>query len=173
MSAEQVIFYILSGAILVFSFLTVTSRRILRATVFLLFVLSATAGFYFMFEYFFLAAVQLIVYVGGIVVLIIFSILLTSQINDKLEMAAPMKSIVAGLTSVLGAGVCIYLILGHGFTPFNSSSQVYDVGKIGEKLLSYGDGGYVLPFEVISILLLAAMIAAIVIAKREKNPSEN
>ena len=48
--------------------------------------------------------------------------------------------------------------------------KVYDtsVNSIGRQLLSYGEGGYILPFEVISILLLAAMIAAIIIAKKEK-----
>ena len=73
-------FFIFSAVIVVFSILTVTSRRILRAATFLLFVLVSTAGLYFMLRFNFLAAIQLTLYAGGIVVLIIFSILLTSHI---------------------------------------------------------------------------------------------
>ncbi|HAQ64381.1 MAG TPA: NADH-quinone oxidoreductase subunit J, partial [Bacteroidales bacterium] len=78
---NELMFFMLSAVILVFSVLTVTTRKILRAAVYLLFVLVATAGLYFQLNYNFLAAVQLTVYAGGIVVLIIFSILLTSHIS--------------------------------------------------------------------------------------------
>jgi NADH-quinone oxidoreductase subunit J len=76
-------FYLFASIIVVFSVLTVTSRRILRSAVFLLFVLIATSAFYFMLRYTFLAAAQLALYAGGIVVLIIFSILLTSHISER------------------------------------------------------------------------------------------
>ena len=85
MASNQIMFFLFSAMIVVFSVLTVTSRRILRAAVFLLFVLVSTAGLYFMLNYQFLAAVQLTLYAGGIVVLIIFSILLTSHISQKFE----------------------------------------------------------------------------------------
>jgi len=85
MSSHELMFYIFSGMILVFSVLTVTSQRILRAAFYLLVVLISTAGIYFMLNYQFLAAVQLTLYAGGIVVLIIFSILLTSHISQKFE----------------------------------------------------------------------------------------
>ena len=90
---KEIIFYILSSIILVSSVLTVTTNKILRAAVYLLFALVAIAGFYFMMDYQFLAAVQLTVYAGGIVVLIIFSILLTHQINTNLEKASLFKKI--------------------------------------------------------------------------------
>ena len=77
MEGNQIMFAVFAIAIIVFSVLAVTSRRILRAAVSLLFVLIATAGLYFLLNYQFLAAVQLTLYAGGIVVLIIFSILLT------------------------------------------------------------------------------------------------
>jgi NADH-quinone oxidoreductase subunit J len=80
-----IMFIIFSAMIVVFSILTVTSRKILRAAVFLLFVLVSTSGLYFMLNYQFLAAVQLTLYAGGIVVLIIFSILLTSHLSQKFE----------------------------------------------------------------------------------------
>jgi NADH-quinone oxidoreductase subunit J len=85
MTGPKIIFFVLAAAIVVFSILSITSRRILRAAIYLLFVLVAMAGLYYMMNFQFLAAVQFILYAGGIVVLIIFSILLTSQINSKLD----------------------------------------------------------------------------------------
>ena len=165
---EQIFFYILAAVILVFSYLTVTTRRILRAAVFLLTVLLATAGLYFMFSYEFLAAVQLTVYAGGIVVLIIFSILLTHQLNEKLEVPGRNRMLMAGIGSLLGAGVVISVIVSYPFSPRQGPEMSTEIETIGTQLLSYGDGGYVLPFEVISVLLLAAMVGAIIIAKRKR-----
>ncbi len=159
-------FYILAAVIVIFSFLAVTSRKVMRATVYLLFVLLATAGLYFTIDYNFMAGVQLIVYAGGIVALIVFAVMLTERIGDKIESPSTMQMIMAALISVIGAGVTISVLLGHDFK--QASQDVgQDVAKIGENLLNYGNGGYVLPFEVVSILLLASMIAAIVVAKRK------
>ena len=83
--ANQVIFYLLAAVIVIFSVLTVTTRRILRAATYLLFVLFATAGLYFQLDYHFLGAVQIAIYAGGIVVLFVFSILLTSGLGEKAE----------------------------------------------------------------------------------------
>ena len=93
-------FYLFSATILFFSVLAVTSRRILRAAVFLLFALVATSGIYFMLNYQFLAGVQLSLYAGGIVVLIIFSILLTHHISHKFE-RPPLANLYLGLLVVI------------------------------------------------------------------------
>jgi len=165
---ETIIFYIISVIILVFSVLTVTTTKILRAAVYLLFTLVATAAFYFMMEYNFLAAVQLTVYAGGIVVLIIFSILLTHQINMDLEKSNILKKISSVLTVLLGSIIVIFTISKYTFNPSSEVGMDTSVNSIGRQLLSYGEGGYILPFEVISILLLASMIAAIIIAKKSE-----
>jgi len=161
-------FFIIAAIILVFSVLTVTSRRILRSAVYLLFVLVATAVLYFMMEYNFLAAVQLTVYAGGIVVLIIFSILLTSHLSERAVMAPLKQSLLSALASLAGATLVIMVILGFAFVPNTNPEVLPDVRNIGLALVSYQRDGYALPFEVISILLLAAMIGAIVVAKKEK-----
>jgi NADH-quinone oxidoreductase subunit J len=166
MTPNQIMFFIFSVIIIVFSILTVTSRKILRAAVFLLFVLVSTAGLYFMLNYQFLAAVQLTLYAGGIVVLIIFSILLTSHINQKFEPIGWEKSLFSALASIAGAVVTIITILDFKFSATTEATQEVNMRLVGNSLLSVGKDGYVLPFEVISILLLAAMIAAIVIAKK-------
>ena len=167
---ERIIFYILAAIIIVFSLLSVTSTKILRAAVYLFLVLIGIAGFYFLVGYNFLAAVQLTVYAGGIVVLIIFSILLTEQIDNKLPKAKFMMSIFSGLAVIIGAAASIWAITGHIFDKkiASSTGELATVETVGTRLLSFGEGGYVLPFELISILLLAAMIGAIVIAKRPK-----
>ncbi len=169
MTTNQFMFFLFATIIVVFSVLTVTSRRILRAATFLLFVLVSTAGLYFMLKFNFLAAIQLTLYAGGIVVLIIFSILLTSQIAEKLEQPALTKKIFAGLAAVIGASLCIYTILLYNFIPSNLPSIGTNVDTIGQALISTGKYGYALPFEVISILLLSAMIGSIIVAKKRKD----
>jgi NADH-quinone oxidoreductase subunit J len=168
MDRAAIIFYILAFVMIASSLLAVTTRRILRAAVYLLFALGGTAALYFMIGYNFLAAVQLIVYVGGIVVLIIFSILLTAHINEKLQQPDLLKIIFTAVIVVVGAGLTYYVLQQQSFTAQSPTGLTANVETIGDKLLNYGSGGYVLPFEVISILLLAAMVGAIVIAKRNK-----
>jgi len=168
MTANQALFFIFSMLIVVFSFLTVTSRRILRAAIYLLAVLVSTSGLYFMLNYQFIAAVQLTLYAGGIVTLIIFSVLLTSHINHKFEPVGLKKKIFAALAAVSGTLLCIITILDFNFSATTQAAVEVDMRLIGLSLLSLEKDGYILPFEVISILLLAAMIAAIIIAK--KNP---
>jgi NADH-quinone oxidoreductase subunit J len=111
MTSNQIMFILFAVMITAFSILTVTTRLILRAAVYLLFVLVSTAGLYFMLNYQFLAAVQLTLYAGGIVVLIIFSILLTSHINQKFEAAEFKKTIFSALAAMAGAILCIITIL--------------------------------------------------------------
>ena len=79
---ETIVFYFLAAFITVFSILTVTTRRMVRSATYLLFVLFGTAGIYFLLGYTFLGSVQIMVYAGGIVVLYVFSILLTSGEGD-------------------------------------------------------------------------------------------
>lgn len=168
MGTSAIIFYVLAFIMIVFSLMAVTSRKILRAAVYLLFALGATAGVYFMVNYFFLAAVQLIVYAGGIVVLIIFSILLTSHIGEKLDRPAMLKLISTVVLVIIGTGITMFIETNYSFNAQPDAGLTANMTTIGSKLLGYGAGGYVLPFEVISILLLAAMVGAIVVAKRNK-----
>jgi NADH-quinone oxidoreductase subunit J len=168
MTGNQIMFIIFSAIIIIFSILTVTSRRILRAATYLLFVLISTAGMYFMLNYEFLAAVQLTLYAGGIVVLIIFSILLTSHIEEKFETPALMKRVYAAIASIIGAILVCTTLLNYTFIPGTETAKDVNMNLIGNSLISWGEQGYALPFELISILLLAAMIAAIVVAKKVK-----
>ena len=169
---NEVMFFLIGAMILIFSVLTVTTRRILRAAVYLLFVLISTAGVYFMLNYNFLAAVQLTVYAGGIVVLIIFSILLTSHLSERAVMAPLKQSLLSALATLAGATLTLMTILRFSFVPATGTDPQFTITDVGNSMVSYNRDGYALPFEVISVLLLAAMIGAIVVAKKEKKIKE-
>jgi NADH-quinone oxidoreductase subunit J len=171
MTVNQIMFILFASMIIVFSVLTVTSHKILRAAVYLLFVLVSTSALYFMLNYQFLAAIQLTLYAGGIVVLIIFSILLTSHISQKFESLGWQKNIFSAIAAITGAILSIITILDYRFSATTEAAKEVDMRLIGKSLLSVDHDGYILPFEVISILLLAAMVSAIVIAKKA-NPSK-
>src|SRR5450759_1622873 len=145
MAASQIMFILFSAMIVIFSILTVTSRKILRAAVFLLFVLVSTSGLYFLLNYQFLAAVQLTLYAGGIVVLIIFSILLTSHISQNFESSGWKKNIFSAIAALTGAILAIITILEYGFTASTEAAQQVDMRLIGKSLLSVDYDGYVLP----------------------------
>jgi len=164
---EKIIFYILALIMIVFAIASVTSRQMLRSVIYLLFVLIGIAGIYFLIDYNFLAAVQLTVYAGGIIVLVIFSVLLVHHIEMELEMAKLSKKILTGLVCLIGLGLFLTVIYTTDFA-IVENSKTTNVEDIGRGLLNYNEGGFILPFEVISILLLAAMIGAIIIGKGEK-----
>lgn len=168
MTGPKIIFFILSAAIVVFSVLSVADRKILRAAIYLLFVLVALAGLYYMMNFQFLAAVQLILYAGGIVVLIIFSILLTSQINSKLD-PPKMSHLFSGIiTAVGGITLSAVTLLQFTFKANQAEAVQTDMRTIGLQLMDIGEHGYALPFEVISILLLAALVGTIFIARKTR-----
>ena len=164
---EKIVFYILALIMIVFAIASVTSRQMLRSVIYLLFVLIGVAGIYFLIDYNFLAAVQLTVYAGGIIVLVIFSVLLVHHIEMELEMAKLSKKLVTGLVCLIGLGVFLATIYSTDFIVVENYKST-TVEDIGMGLLSYEAGGFILPFEVISILLLAAMIGAIIIGKGDK-----
>jgi len=164
---ERIIFYIIALIIIVFAIASVSSRKMLRSVIYLLFALCGIAGIYFLIDYNFLAAIQLTVYAGGIIVLIIFSVLLVHHIEMELEMAKISKQIITGLTCLIGLGVFLATIYNNDFHTITNTITT-STADIGTRLLSYEAGGFILPFEVISVLLLAAMIGAIIIAKGKK-----
>jgi NADH-quinone oxidoreductase subunit J len=169
---ERIIFYCLAIVIIVFAIASVTSRKMLRSVVYLSFVLICIAGIFFLVDYNFLAAIQLTVYAGGIVVLIIFSVLLVHHIEMELEMARASKKILTAIACLIGLGVFLTAIYSYDFD-VTGNSLTTTTSDIGNGLLNYGAGGFILPFEVISVLLLAAMIGSIVIAKGKKLTEKN
>ena len=166
MTGSTIIFYLLAGLTLGCGLLAVTSRQIFRSAIALLFSLIGVAGLYFWMQYEFIAAVQTVVYVGGIVVLIIFSIFLTQQAGDKMPAQKLGRTLFSALAAFLGFALTLVQVVQHTFTPTTAPAADNGVAGIGRLMLSVDESGYALPFEVISMLLLAAMIGCIVIALR-------
>lgn len=166
MNGSQIIFYLISAFVLGTAVLAVTTRKIFRSAIWLLFSLVGVAGLYFWMQVEFVAAVQIIVYVGGVVVLIIFSIFLTHHSGGALPKPPLKRTVFSLLAVLLGFAFTYNIIAKHGFPTTSEKPFVVPVSDIGEQMLDTKQHGFVLPFEVVSMLLLAAMIGCIVIAMR-------
>ncbi len=164
---ETILFYILMGVVIVSALLTVNTDKIYRAVLYLLFALLGIAGIYFMLDYDFLGAVQLSVYAGGVVVLFIYVVMLTEKVGEPIRKIAFFRRIIAGVTVISLMSLALYAIWTFDF-PVAESVKEVSIEEVGKSLLSLEKNGYILPFEVISVLLLAAMIGAIVIGKTKK-----
>ena len=164
---ETVIFYFLAAFITVFSLLTVTTTRMVRSATYLLFVLFGTAGIYFLLGYTFLGSVQIMVYAGGIVVLYVFSILLTSGEGDK-AVKLKRSKFLAGLgTTVAGAAIVLFITLKHKFLATTDLKPIeVSFSTIGQQMFSSDKYGYLLPFEAVSLLLLACIVGGLLLARR-------
>ena len=166
MSASAIIFYVISAFILGMGMLAVTSRKIFRSAIWLLLTLVGIAALFFWMHVEFIAAVQIIVYVGGIVVLIIFSIFLTQQSGIEMPKTPVKRTIFSVLAALFGFAFSYNLITNYSFAAPSTLSFNVSVDAIGTQMLSTTEYGYILPFEVVSMLLLSAMIGCIVIAMK-------
>src|SRR5436190_6644734 len=101
MNVSTFFFYFFAALILTFGILTVTTKRLFRSAIYLLFTLINISALYFMLHYEFIAAVQVVVYVGGIVVLILFSLFLTQQAGTHLARPSWQQII---FSAVISAG---------------------------------------------------------------------
>lgn len=167
MDMHTFFFYFFSALMLTFGMLTVTTKQLFRSAIYLLFTLISIAALYFMLNYEFIAAVQVVVYVGGIVVLILFSLFLTHQSGTFLVRPSLQSVIPAAIISIAGFGFVWWLLSGAVFQSAGVASTENQVTQVGKQMLSFGRNGYVLPFEAVSILLLAALIGCVAIAYKQ------
>lgn len=169
-SLQEIAFYVVGACIALCSILAVTTGRILRAATYLLFVLFGTGAIYGILGYTFLGAVQLMVYAGGIVVLYVFSILLTRSDKDMKYRQNRAKLISVLATVIVGAVLVLFLTLSNGFV-LNTIPQSVELPMetVGHALIGTDKYEFILPFEVVSVLLLACMVGALLIARKEKN----
>ncbi len=144
----------------------VTSSKIMRATTLLLFVLFGTAGIYFILHYTFLGAVQITVYAGGIVVMFIFAILLIGKGSVDITQTSIRRYFAGMATALTGMILTIYLIGSTDFADkFNGNGL--QIKELGMALMGTEKFNYILPFEVMSVLLLACTVGAIMIARKK------
>jgi NADH-quinone oxidoreductase subunit J len=168
MSIADFFFFMISAMIIVFGVLAVSAKKIFHAAIYLLFTLINVAALYFYLGYEFIAAIQIVVYVGGIVVLILFSLFLTHRVAADMLVPTQFRSILSLLLCVFGFVFSFCLLIMHSFPEVMNEPVDISVKYIGTQMLNYGSGGYVLPFEVVSILLLAALVGSIAIAFKTK-----
>jgi len=170
--ANIILYFVVALCIAVFSVMTVTSRKILRAATYLLFVLIGTAVFYFQLGYQFLGAVQIAVYAGGIMVLFVFSILLTRRPDDKAPLLASHRRALgivlsfSGLVLLLLALFFMPLVYGLSLSECIESCMSIDMATIGKAFVGTDRFQYLLPFEAISVLLLACIIGGVTVARK-------
>lgn len=163
-----ILYVIVALTMIVCSVLAVTTRKILRAATYLLFTLFAAAVVYFMMDYEFLGAVQIAVYAGGIVVLFVFAILLTSKPGDNTERLTS-RSKALGLVGALATAAVVGYALcacSRFVKLVKPAMSELTMNTIGTDLMGTGHGQYLLPFEAISILLLACIIGGVVVARK-------
>ncbi len=173
LTASNIIFVILSACVLLFGVLTVTTTRILRAATYLFFVLFSIAGLYLHMNYEFLAAVQLSVYAGGVVVLFIFAIVLIKSLGEQKEKTSKIKSIMGAVAALSGLALTLITVFKYKFVTadFTRSEEIannLDMHQIGDTLMGTSQYQYLLPFEASSILLLACIIGSLVVAQINK-----
>ncbi len=165
MDLYTIIFYFFAVVTLGSACIVVFSRNIVRAAFALLFAFFGVAGIYIFLLADFIAVTQLLIYVGGIMVLILFGVMLTShQINVDAKTGTIQTLPAILIAACIGGG----LVWAFWITDWKVNPQLPVVEttapKIGELLLTK----YLLPFEVASVILLVALIGAAMIARREK-----
>lgn len=168
LSLQQILFYV-SGAIILFSALrVVTAQRVFHSALWLAVALATQAVLFLLLNAEFVAVVQIMVYVGAVIVLLIFAVMLTAQSGDN-NVAQTNR---LGVPAVLGVGLVFYgLIKTLGATHFSSGEAASvamgaehgNLQAIGKLLLS----DYLYPFELIALILFTALVGAVLIARKD------
>jgi len=160
-------FYAFAALTLGSAWAIVVSRNIVRMAVYLLLTLVGVAGFYFLLEAELLAALQLIVYAGGTLILIVFGVMLTSRSPGTHIVGTRGERVLGVSIGIIMALLLLLALTGspallRATTDTEAGAAQGTVAAVGQALLS----GYVVPFEVAGVLLLVVMIGAAYMARR-------
>lgn len=150
----------------------VTANNVLHAALGLVAAFFATAILYLGLRAEFLAIAQVLVYIGGVVVFVVFTILLTTRLGDETLLPGLSRVLIGILfaAAFFATGVVMLSRAGDGLETATRAPEDYGgIMAVGSKLLGMGEGGLLLPFEVVSILLLACIIGAISVARRPED----
>lgn len=167
---SDILFYIVAVFMIFAALLAVVSKNILRNAIFLIATFIGTAVLYLMLQSEFMAMAQIMLYVGGVVVFIIFAILLTSRLGEDYLSTPKSQKIGALFLAMTFLAITLNFLIQNSnllknvsnATPADSSLSAY-----GIRLLSYAPDGFLLSFEIISILLFMTLVIAITIAKKD------
>ena len=164
MVAQNIFFGILSAIVVVAALRMVTTRNIVHAALYLVAVLAGLGALYVLLTAEFVATTQVLVYIGAVMVLFLFGIMLTkAPLGNVMEMTGRQWPIAAGVATLLG-GVTIYSVVNHfGSDRLVTDGPIYRTADVSDEVFST----YIVPFEAVSVLLLAALIGAIVLARKD------
>lgn len=164
---ETVLFYTVAAVVVIPALMLVTSRNVFHSALWLGLSLFGVAALFVMLDAYFLAGIQVLIYIGAVVVLMVFVINMTKAITGK-NISHPVRGVIpALLASALGLALIILAVLKTNWNTLTTvKNPAAETAILGKLLLA----DFVVPFEVISILLLAALIGAIVIVS--KDPEE-
>ncbi|MDP8957442.1 MAG: NADH-quinone oxidoreductase subunit J [Actinomycetota bacterium] len=167
MTAQEIFFVVLAVIGSIGAIRLVTARNVVHAALYLVVALSMVAGVYLLVAAEFLAWVQVLIYVGAIVVLLLFSLMLTKAPIGRETLDNQQR----GVAALVGAGITAGLV----FLIQQAFGNAEPIALRPTRTATVGISifrDYVLPFEVISILLLAALVGAIVLARKDETPEQ-
>ena len=156
------LFLIIAALVIASGFWVVFSPNLIHSAVSLLFTLFGTAGLYIFLYADFIAATQVVIYVGGILVLIIFGVMLTNRIDTPSIAASSANQFIGGLGALAIFVIQVGIIFNTSWKIGEPQSRESTIDTIGKLLLNE----YLLPFEIVSILLLAALMGSALLSRR-------
>jgi NADH-quinone oxidoreductase subunit J len=165
MATFDIVFYIFAAITVVSAFVVVFTRNIMYAAFSLLFTFIGVAGLYVLLHADFLAVTQILIYVGGILVLLLFGVMLTNNVVSVDIKTGTMNMLPAFFAAGTVCGTLVVVFFkawGHVAEP--ATAPTATTRAIGELLMT----GYALPFEVASVVLLAALLGAALMARRTR-----
>lgn len=164
MVAENIVFGVIAATIIVAAIRVVTTKNVVHAALYLVVVLAGVGAQYVLLAAEFTAIVQVLVYIGAIVVLFLFGIMLTrAQIGKTAELTHDSWWMGAIVAVLLGGVLTYTLIDAFGDSELPKELTIGHAAQVSDSIFST----YLVPFEVVSVLLLAALVGAIVLARRD------
>jgi NADH-quinone oxidoreductase subunit J len=174
---SDVMFYLVAFFMVVCAIATVSVKNILHSAIGLIATFFCTAILYLLLRAEFLAIAQVLVYIGGVVIFVVFTILLTSQLGEKALLTGKVRHGLAVVFALLFFATMAHLVLKvpAPVGEATATAGYASMATFGQRLLSAERSGFIIPFEAISLLLLASLIGAITIARKpheDKIPGE-
>lgn len=161
---EALMFYVVGGATVLSALGVCVSRNVVRMAVWLFMALGMVAMLYFLLAANFLGAIQLIVYAGGTLVLLIFGVMLTSKSPWVKFEAGKGETLLAGAVCATLLAVLVIVFSGASWAESQQASAGASLKLLGNELLTR----YVVPFEVAGVLLMIVMVGAAHLARQEE-----
>lgn len=165
----DIVFYAVALLMIVASVVTITAKNLLRSAVFLIISFIGTAIFYLMLHAEFLAMAQIMVYAGGVVIFVVFTVLLTSHLGETaFNIKLPRNFIAAAISCGFLFTMVRFLFKADLDATGAAASDYASLPSLALRLLSTDPAGFIIPFELVSFVLLVTLVAAITIARKFK-----